>query len=41
VPLEQLWMRLPQITRQELLGQLTRMVAQRLDPPDGREAADE
>lgn len=41
VPLEQLWMQLPQICRQELLGHLTRMVAQRLAPPDEQEAVDE
>jgi len=34
-------MQLPQAKRQELLGQLTRIVAQRLAPPDGKEAADE
>jgi hypothetical protein len=27
--------------RQELLGQLTRLVAKRLTPPDGEEVADE
>ena len=41
VPLEQLWTRLPPIKRQELLGQLTRILAQRLTPPDSKEAADE
>jgi len=41
VPLEQLWTRLPAIRRQELLGQLTRILAQRLVPPDSKEAADE
>jgi hypothetical protein len=41
VPLEQLWTRLPPIRRQELLGQLTRILAQRLAPPDNKEAADE
>lgn len=41
VPLEQLWTQLPQIRRQELLGQLTRILAQRLAPRDGKEAADE
>ena len=40
VPLEQLWTRLPQISRQELLAQLTRILAQRL-APDSKEAADE
>jgi len=39
--LEHLWKRLPQVTRQELLGQLTRILAQRLAPPDGKEVADE
>jgi hypothetical protein len=41
VPIEQLWMRLPQMQRQELLGQLTRIVAQRLAPPDSQEGANE
>ena len=41
VPLEQLWTRLPAKRRQELLGHLTRLVAQRLAPPDGKEVADE
>jgi len=41
VPLEQLWKRLPQMTRQELLGQLTRILAQRLAALDSKEAADE
>jgi hypothetical protein len=41
VPLEQLWTRLPQIQRQELLGQLTRILAQRLAPADRKEATDE
>jgi hypothetical protein len=41
VPLEQLWNRLPQRRRQELLGQLTRIVAQRLAPSPGKGAADE
>jgi hypothetical protein len=40
VPLDQLWSRIPPIRRQELLGQLTRILAQRLAPP-GREEADE
>jgi hypothetical protein len=40
VPLEQLWRRLPAVQRQELLGQLTRVLAQRLVPPK-QEAADE
>ena len=41
VPLDQLWMQLPPATRQELLGQLTRMVSQRLAPLQSKEAADE
>jgi hypothetical protein len=41
VPLEQLWARLPQNRRQELLGQLTRILAQRLAPPERKEVADE
>jgi hypothetical protein len=41
VPLEQLWTQLPPIRRQELLGQLTRILAQRLAPPTSKEAADE
>jgi hypothetical protein len=40
VPLEQLWAQLPVIQRQELLGQLTRILAQRLTP-SSKEAADE
>jgi hypothetical protein len=40
LPLEQLWNQLPQLRRQELLGQLTRMVAQRL-APSAKEVADE
>jgi len=40
VPLEQLWIRLPHVQRQELLGQLTRILAQQL-PPSSKEAADE
>jgi hypothetical protein len=39
--LEQLWTRLPAIRRRELLGHLTRLVVQRLAPPDGEEVADE
>jgi hypothetical protein len=39
--LEQLWTRLPQITRQELLGQLSLILAQRLTPPTSQEEADE
>jgi hypothetical protein len=41
VPLEQLWRRLPLERRQELLGQLTRIVAQRLAAPPRKEAAHE
>jgi len=41
VSLEQLWTRLAQIRRQELLGQLTRILAQRLAPPTNKEQADE
>jgi hypothetical protein len=41
VPLEQLWTQLPLVRRQETLLQLTRMLAQRLAPPDRKEAADE
>jgi hypothetical protein len=40
IPLDQLWSRIPPIRRQELLGQLTRILAQRLTPP-GKEEADE
>jgi hypothetical protein len=39
--LEQLWTRLPPMQRQELLGQLTRILAQRLAPADSKEEADE
>jgi len=41
VPLEQLWTRLPPTSRQELLSQLTRILAQRLAPRSSKEAADE
>ena len=41
VPLEKLWTRIPPVQRQELLGQLTRILAQRLAPPDSKEEADE
>jgi hypothetical protein len=41
VPLEQLWNRLAANRRQELLGQLTKMLAQRLEPPNRKEAAHE
>ena len=40
MPLEQLWTRLPDAQRQELLVQLTRILAQRL-APSNKEAADE
>jgi hypothetical protein len=41
LPLEQLWGQLPQPRRQELLKQLTRIVAQRLAPSQAKEVADE
>jgi hypothetical protein len=41
VPLEQLWTRLPPARRQEVLGTLTRMLAQRLASSDNKEVADE
>ena len=41
VALEQLWTRIPLARQQELLRQLTRMLAQRLAPPDSKEEADE
>jgi hypothetical protein len=41
VPLEQLWTRLPQLRQQETLRQLTQLLARRLAPANGREAADE
>jgi len=41
LPLDQLWTRLPQAQRQELLGQLTRILTQRLEPHDSKEAAHE
>ncbi len=41
VPLDQLWTKLPQARRQELLGQLTRILAQRLASLGGKEVADE
>ena len=41
VPLEQLWTQIPHARRQELLGQLTRILAQRLIPPSNKEEADE
>jgi hypothetical protein len=37
IPLEQLWSRIPPLRRQELLGQLTRILAQRLAPPSKEE----
>jgi hypothetical protein len=40
VPLEQLWMRLPRTRQQELIGQLTRVLTQRLTPPNDEEKAD-
>jgi hypothetical protein len=41
VPLEQLWNQLPIASRQELLGRLTQILAQRLAPPNSKEEADE
>jgi len=41
VPLERLWTRIPQTRRQELLGQLTRILARQLAPPSSKEEADE
>jgi hypothetical protein len=41
VPLDLLWTRIPPARRQELLGQLTRILAKRLAPPIGKEGADE
>lgn len=41
VPLDQLWTQLLPTRRQELLAQLTRILAQRLIPLDSEEAADE
>jgi hypothetical protein len=41
VPLDQLWQRIPATRQQELLGQLTRILAQRLAPPLNQEEADE
>lgn len=38
VPLEQLWMRIPRVSRQELLRQWTRILAQRLAPSRKGEA---
>jgi hypothetical protein len=39
--MEHLWTRLPSMRRQELLGKLTRILAQRLAPADSKEKADE
>ena len=41
VPLEQLWTRIPHARRQELLEQLSRILAQQLAPPSSEEEADE
>jgi hypothetical protein len=41
LPLEQLWNQLPQLRRQELLRQLTRIVVQRLASSRTKEASDE
>ena len=41
VPLEQLWTRIPRPRRQELLEQLSRILAQQLAPPSSEEEADE
>jgi hypothetical protein len=44
VRLEELWTQLPPVKRQELLGRLTQILAQRLAPPDHddhKEDADE
>ena len=41
VPLDQLWQRIPATRQQELLGQLTRILAQRLAPLLNQEEADE
>lgn len=42
VPLEQLWMRLPELRKQEITQRLTLMVAQRLArPSQGQEVSDE
>jgi len=41
LPLEQLWRRLPQAQQHELLRQLTRILTQRLAPPNSKEEADE
>ena len=41
VPLEQLWTRIPKTRQRELLGQLTRILAQRMAPPSSKGEADE
>lgn len=41
VPLDQLWRRIPSARQQELLGHLTRILAQRLAAPESEAAADE
>jgi hypothetical protein len=41
VPLDQLWTRIPRTRRQELLEQLSRILAQQLAPPSSKEEADE
>jgi len=41
VPLDQLWTWIPHARRQELLGQLTRILARQLAPPNSKEEADE
>jgi hypothetical protein len=41
VPLDQLWPRIPPARRQELLGQLTRILARQLAAPTRKEAANE
>ena len=41
VPLDQLWSQIPLAQRQEVLRQLTQMMAQRLAHPARREAGDE
>jgi len=41
VPLEQLWTRIPKARQRELLGQLTRILAQRMVPPSSKGEANE
>jgi len=41
VPLDQLWKQLSPSKQQELLGQLTRILAQRLVPPSSQGETDE